>query len=71
LARTNAEGTALKTLRFGIEIETVGLDKEGAARAIAAVVSGTARPAMNGAWEALAVDARGRVRTESVATSVG
>jgi hypothetical protein len=58
LARTNAEGTAMKTLRFGIEIETVGLDKEGAARAIAAVVGGTARPAMNGAWEAVATDGR-------------
>jgi hypothetical protein len=47
----------MKTLRFGIEIETVGLDKEGAARAIAAVLGGTARPAGSG-WEAVAADGR-------------
>ncbi len=47
----------MKTLRFGIEIETVGLDKEGAARAIAGVVGGTARPAGSG-WEAVAADGR-------------
>ncbi|MGH7296320.1 MAG: amidoligase family protein, partial [Polyangiaceae bacterium] len=47
----------MKTLRFGIEIETVGLSKEGAARAIAAVVGGAARPAGNG-WEAVAADGR-------------
>jgi len=34
----------MKTLRFGIEIETVGLGKEGAARAIAAVGGGGPRP---------------------------
>jgi hypothetical protein len=48
----------MKTLRFGIEIETVGLDKEGAARAIAAVVGGTARSSWNGAWEAVGPDGR-------------
>jgi hypothetical protein len=48
----------MKTLRFGIELETVGLDKEGAARAIAAVVGGTARPAWNSAWEAVGADER-------------
>lgn len=32
----------MKTLRYGIEIETVGLSREAAARAIAAVVGGTA-----------------------------
>jgi hypothetical protein len=48
----------MKTLRFGIEIETVGLGKEGAARAIAAVVGGSARPGLNGAWEAVATDGR-------------
>ncbi len=47
----------MKTLRFGIEIETVGLDKEGAARAIASVVGGTARHGGNG-WEAVAADGR-------------
>jgi hypothetical protein len=48
----------MKTLRFGIEIETVGLGKEGAARAIAAVVGGSARPGLNGAWDAVATDGR-------------
>ncbi len=48
----------MKTLRFGIELETVGLDKEGAARAIAAVVGGTARSSWNGAWEAVGADGR-------------
>jgi hypothetical protein len=47
----------MKTLRFGIEIETVGLSKEGAARAIAGAIGGTARPGGNG-WEAVAVDGR-------------
>jgi hypothetical protein len=47
----------MKTLRFGIEIETVGLDKEGAARAVATAIGGTARPA-GGGWEAVAADGR-------------
>jgi hypothetical protein len=49
----------MKTLRFGIEIETVGLDREGAARAIASAVGGTARVAVGGGgWEAIASDGR-------------
>jgi len=48
----------MKTLRFGIELETVGLDREGAARAIAAVVGGAARSSWNGAWEAVGADGR-------------
>ncbi|HEY1697930.1 MAG TPA: amidoligase family protein [Polyangiaceae bacterium] len=47
----------MKTLRFGIEIETVGLSKEGAARAIASVLGGTARPSGSG-WDAVATDGR-------------
>jgi len=47
----------MKTLGFGIEIETVGLDKEGAARAIARAVGGAARMSGNG-WEAVAADGR-------------
>jgi hypothetical protein len=49
----------MKTLNFGIEIETVGLSKERVARAMQTVVGGTARVSGRGGWEVL--DARGRI----------
>lgn len=48
----------MKTLNFGIEIETVGLSKERVARAIQTVVGGEVRGGYS-AWEV--VDARGRI----------
>jgi hypothetical protein len=47
----------MKTLRFGIEIETVGATKEAVARAIQKVVGGEARAAGTG-WEVAAPDGR-------------
>ena len=47
----------MKTLRFGIEIETVGASKEAVARAIQSVVGGEARGA-GGGWEVVASDGR-------------
>jgi hypothetical protein len=51
----------MKTLRYGIEIETVGLSREAVAKAIATVVGGAARvdPLNYSAW--IATDATGRV----------
>lgn len=42
--------TTMKGLRFGIEIETVGLGREQIARAIQGAVGGTARPDLRG-WQ--------------------
>lgn len=51
---------SMKTLRFGIEIETVGLPREALARAIHSVVSGTvAHDYYNEAWQV--TDPSGRV----------
>src|SRR5689334_23516932 len=47
----------MKTLRFGIEIETVGLGRAGLARAIHSVVGGTVSDEYRGAR---ILDARGR-----------
>jgi hypothetical protein len=48
----------MKTLRFGIEIETVGATKEAVAGAILSVVGGAQRAAVGGAWEVVAADGR-------------
>jgi hypothetical protein len=47
----------MRTLNFGIEIETVGLSKERVARAIQTVVGGVARASGSG-WEVQAPDGR-------------
>lgn len=47
----------MKTLNYGIEIETVGINKAQAADAIQSVVGGVARPAGSG-WEVEASDGR-------------
>ena len=47
----------MRTLNFGIEIETVGIGKEQAARAIQRVVGGEARPVGSG-WQVTAADGR-------------
>jgi hypothetical protein len=53
----NARTTTMKTLRFGIEIETVGLSREKLARAIHSVVGGTVADEYR-SWRI--TDARGR-----------
>lgn len=53
----------MRTLRFGIEIETIGQTRETVARAIQTVVGGEVRhavgPGSHDPWEI--VDGRGRV----------
>lgn len=46
-SRTAPETATMKTLRFGIEIETVGLDRAALAAAVARTVGGTVRPGHN------------------------
>jgi hypothetical protein len=48
----------MHTLNFGIEIETVGLSKEGAARAIHGVVGGTVRTEDYDGWACVGPDGR-------------
>jgi hypothetical protein len=50
----------MKTIRFGIEIETIGLKREDAAAAIKNVIGGTVRYAGGGydTWECVAPDGR-------------
>jgi len=47
----------MRSLNYGVEIETVGLDKDAVARAIQRVVGGEARPNGSG-WEVVAADGR-------------
>jgi hypothetical protein len=48
----------MKTLRFGIEIETVGATKEAAARAIQSAVGGHVWRDEGGVWEVVMLDGR-------------
>ncbi len=54
------ETMTMKTLRFGCELETVGLQREKAAQAIQSVVGGTVRYAGTSydTWECVAADGR-------------
>jgi len=56
----NTQTATMKTIRFGIEIETIGLRREEAANAIKSVVGGTVRHAGGGydTWECIAPDGR-------------
>lgn len=56
----NTQAATMKTLRFGIEIETIGLSREEAANAIKRVVGGSVRHAGGGydTWECTAPDGR-------------
>ena len=47
----------MRTLNYGVEIETVGLGKEAVARAIQRVVGGEVRPS-GGGWQVVATDGR-------------
>jgi hypothetical protein len=59
-ARAASADAALRVLTFGVEVETVGLSREAAARVICSVVGGTVRHARGtyDVWECVAPDGR-------------
>jgi len=63
MTTTNTTGTetlTMKTIRFGIEVETIGLAREATAHAIQGVVGGTVRYSGTSydTWECVAADGR-------------